>query len=94
MASGERKVIGALVFLGAAEEGGGGGGGREGGGTGKGRRGGDPFLAAVVESKEVEAHIDGGVVAVVDVDGRGPEEVLGYVAGEAEIEDNQHAPHR
>ena len=78
MASGEGKVIGALVFLGAAEEeGGGGGGGREGGGAGKRGRRGYPFLAAVVEAKEVEAHINGGVIPIVDVDSRGSEEVFG-----------------
>lgn len=77
MASGEGKVIGALVFLGATEEGGGRGGGREREGVRKDRRGGHPLLAAVVESKEVEAHIHGGVVAIMDVNGGRPEKGLG-----------------
>jgi hypothetical protein len=88
------EVGGAFVFLGATEEGGGGGGGGDGGVAGRGGGGRQPFFAAVVEAEEVEAHVDGGVVAVVDVDGGGSEEVFGQEAGEPEIEDDQHAPHR
>ena len=88
------EVGSAFAVLGAPEEGGGGGGGGEGGGARGGGRGGQPFFAAVVEAEEVEAHVDGGVVAVVDVHGWGSQEVFGQEASEPEVEDDQHAPHR